>query len=95
MDDHIQSACARQVPGDTHRNLSVMTRKSGITFKHVLLPIWVAAYKYKDKVRQFVVNGQTGKIAGKKPVSTGKIILTVLLILVVIAAIIGLVSIFG
>ena len=95
MDDHIRSACSRQVPGDTHRNLNVRTRKSGVTFKHILLPVWVAAYKYKEKVRQFVVNGQTGKVAGKKPVSTGKVILTIVIALAVIGAIIGLIAAFS
>ena len=41
-------------------------------------------FKYKDKVYQFMVNGQTGKIAGKTPLSIPKIIITVLAVIAVI-----------
>lgn len=79
MNDAIRQACVRQIPGDTHRFLEVRTRKDGITFKHVLLPVWIAAYTYRSKQYQAVVNGQTGKIDGDKPVSWVKIVLAVLL----------------
>ena len=78
MDSSIRDACARAIPGDTHRGLNVNTRKSNITFKHILLPTWVAGYRYREKVFQFLVNGQTGKINGKKPLSFWKIFFTVL-----------------
>ena len=44
-----------------------------MTFKHVLLPVWIAAYRYKDKPYQFLVNGQTGEVVGKAPWSFWKI----------------------
>ncbi|MEO0897314.1 MAG: zinc ribbon domain-containing protein [Bacteroidota bacterium] len=75
MDARIKSMCANDVPGDTHRFLRVDTHKEGLTFKHMLYPVWVAAYKYKDKSFQFLVNGQTGEIAGRKPKSPWKIAL--------------------
>lgn len=85
MDAEIRSAIVRRIPGDTYRNLHVNTRKSAITFKHILLPIWIAAYKYNGKLFQFLVNGQTGKISGKKPVSFWKVAMLVLVILGAIA----------
>ncbi|MFW5658658.1 MAG: hypothetical protein ACOCZ8_01630 [Bacteroidota bacterium] len=85
MDDEIRSECARQVPGDTHRNLRVSTNKSNITFKHLLLPMFIAAYIYNDKSYQVVVNGETGKISGEKPLSTIKIIIAVVLGLALVA----------
>ena len=42
-----QGRCAGDVPGDTHRNLFVQNHFSAVTFKHILLPIWIAAYRYK------------------------------------------------
>ncbi len=36
-----------------------------VTFKHVLLPVWLAAYKYRGKTYRFVVNGRTGTRAGR------------------------------
>lgn len=52
---------------------------SNITYKYILLPVWISSFKYKDKVYQFVVNGQTGKVGGKAPVSAGRVILAVVL----------------
>ncbi|MEL6674341.1 MAG: TFIIB-type zinc ribbon-containing protein [Bacteroidota bacterium] len=80
MDQHIRAACIRQIPGDTYRFLKINTEKNQHTFKHLLLPVWVAGYRYKNKVFQFLVNGQTGKIAGKKPLSFWRIALVVLLV---------------
>jgi len=67
---------------DSVRSLSVRTDYSNITYKYLLLPIWISNFKYKDKVYQFMVNGQTGKVAGRTPLSIPKIILTTLIILI-------------
>ncbi len=40
---------------------------SGLTFKHILLPLWIGVYTYEGELYRVVVNGQTGKVAGKKP----------------------------
>jgi len=37
-----------------------------------LLPVWILNTKYSDENYQFVMNGQTGKFAGKLPVDKGK-----------------------
>jgi hypothetical protein len=75
--------CGRDVPGDTHRNLVVQNYFSAVTFKHILLPIWIAAYRYHDKPYQFLVNGQTGEVVGKAPWSFWKIFFTVLAVIAV------------
>jgi hypothetical protein len=80
MDRYIEGECAKQIPGDTYRNLRVNTHKHGITFKHILLPIWIAAYIFNNKSYQVIVNGQTGKISGEKPLSWFKIILTIAIV---------------
>lgn len=87
MDGIIETEITRRIPGDTHRGLRVSTQRSNITFKHLLLPIWIAAYTYNAKVYRFLVNGQTGKISGKKPVAVWKIVVLVLVILAAIAGI--------
>jgi len=63
---------------DRVRNLFLVTNHKEITYKYLLLPVWISNYKYKDKVYQFVVNGQTGKVSGKTPISIPKVILTCL-----------------
>jgi|ERR1700722_16295139 DNA-directed RNA polymerase subunit RPC12/RpoP len=75
MIDLQQGKCGRDVGGDTHQSLSVTNTFSAITFKHVLLPIWIAAYRYGGKPYQFMVNGQTGEVVGVAPWSIVKITL--------------------
>ncbi len=76
--------CSRDVPGDTQRFLNVTNRFSEQTFKHVLLPIWISSYRYKDDVYRFLVNGQTGEVTGSAPYSIIKIALFVLMIVSII-----------
>jgi DNA-directed RNA polymerase subunit RPC12/RpoP len=83
MNDTQRGRCASDVPGDTHRNLGVNNQFSYVTFKHVLLPIWIAAYRYHDKPYQFLVNGQTGEVVGRAPWSFWKIFLTILAVIAV------------
>ena len=69
---------------------------SGITFKHLLLPLWTGTYRYQGKEYRLMINGQMGKVAGKKPrdnvkvgiVTAGGVLLTLLLILA-LAVVIG------
>jgi hypothetical protein len=75
--------CARQVPGDTYRNLRIFPEFSGRTFKHVLVPLWLLSYTYGARTFQVVVNGYTGRMAGGYPKSFWKIALLVTLALVV------------
>jgi len=82
----LQQLCARQIPGDTYRNLRIFPEFSGRTFKHVLVPIWLLSYTYGASAFQVIVNGYSGRIAGRYPKSILKIVLLVLL--AVIAAIV-------
>jgi hypothetical protein len=77
MQASLQQLCAQQVPGDTYRNLRIYPQYSGQTFKHVLVPIWLLTYNYGARVFQVIVNGYTGKIAGKYPYSVWKILLLI------------------
>ena len=43
------------------------------TFKHVLLPVWVAAFQFVGQPYRFVVNGRTGEVHGERPWSFWKI----------------------
>jgi len=81
MRDDIRSACANQVPGDTHRNLQVHSIFSALAYKNALLPVWVAAYDYKGKPYRYLVNGVTGKCHGTAPYSWIKVTLLVMAIL--------------
>ena len=43
--------------------------------RYVLMPVWMYLYQYQGKTWRFHVNGQTGKVTGKTPVSGRKVIL--------------------
>jgi DNA-directed RNA polymerase subunit RPC12/RpoP len=81
-----EQRCAADVPGDTHRGLRVNHAFGQVTFKHVLLPVWIAAYRYNGKPYQFLVNGQTGEVVGKAPWSFWKIFALCVFIAAAIAA---------
>jgi len=83
MRGDIRTACAAEVPGDTHRNLQVDTTFSALAYKNALLPIWIAAYDYKGTPYRYIVNGVTGKASGHAPYSWIKITLAVLAALIV------------
>lgn len=83
MDAQVREACARDVPGDTYRNLEVAATYTGQTFKHTLLPVWLLHYDYGRKSYQVVVNGVTGAIAGEQPYSWIKIFFATLAFIIV------------
>lgn len=89
MDHQVQALCARQVPGDTYRNLRVQREYAGRTFKHVLVPVWVVGYTYGSKNYQIIANGYTGQIAGERPYSWVKIFFAVVCALIVAAVVLG------
>ncbi len=81
----IENKIRSQTQADHVKDLSVKTSYRDITYKYLMLPIWCSSFKYNSKVYQFVVNGQTGKVYGKTPVSAIKVILVILVVLIVLA----------
>lgn len=88
MDRQILRDAKFDIGGDRQQVDHIETQISDVTFKHILVPVWVAAYKYRGKSFRFVVNGQTGEVAGERPYSAWKIFFAVLVGLI-IAAIAG------
>lgn len=82
MEPIIAGDVRADIGGDEQMIQSMDTRTSDETFKHVLLPIWMAAYKYRGRTYRFVVNGQSGRVRGERPWSAWKIAFAVLLGLV-------------
>lgn len=66
------------LPGDTHRSLTANTAFSDVNSDLILLPIYLLSYRYQDKLYRFLLNGQTGKMDGDKPLSYSRIGLAVL-----------------
>jgi predicted RNA-binding Zn-ribbon protein involved in translation (DUF1610 family) len=88
MTNKLRERAARDLGGDTQRALSIDADFYEQSFKHLILPVWLCAYKYNGKTYQFAVNGQTGKINGQKPISAIKVAILVIFILAVIGVII-------
>ena len=79
----LQAMAAAQIPGDTYRNLQIHPVYSARTFKHILVPVWLLSYNFREKAYQVVVNGVTGRMAGEYPKSPWKIALLVLAAIIV------------
>jgi hypothetical protein len=88
MDFKLRHMCSGQLGGDTQRGLHVRSQKSQQTFKLLVLPLWISSYKYRGKLYHFMINGQTGRVNGKKPLSWWKITLLILLFLVFVAGVV-------
>lgn len=87
MDDHIRTLVRKNIGGDQQRIINLNTKHSDITFKHILLPIYISAFRFKGKVYNFLVNGRTGEVQGERPYSAWKIALLVIAILAVIGVV--------
>lgn len=82
IDNKVDQLVRADIGGDHQRISSLNTQYSHLTFKHILLPMWVSAYIYGGKTYRFVVNGQTGEVQGESPKSGWKIFFLVCGILV-------------
>ncbi len=76
----IRAEIRREIGGDHQRIHSTDTSYRDITFKHILLPVWLSAYRYKDEVYRFLVNARTGEVQGERPWSWVKIAAAILAI---------------
>jgi len=88
----IEQDVRRDIGGDEQRVSEVSTAYSGITFKHLLLPVYVGAYRFRDRLFQVVINGRTGEVQGERPYSFWKIFffsLAVVALLVLIVLLFG------
>lgn len=59
---------------------------SAMTYKYIMLPVWVGSYSYRGRRYSLLVNGQTGKVGGEKPHDRTKIILLTAIALGLLAA---------
>lgn len=80
----------RFMPGDSHSDLTWRTSVSWESLDPVLLPVWAFAVRYRDDKPplRVVINGQTGKITGKVPLSWIKITLAIVVVVAAIVAVI-------
>jgi hypothetical protein len=87
--DEIGVRLRRFMPGDSYSDLAWKTAVQWESLEPILVPVWVLALRYRgDKPPlRVVINGQTGKVAGKVPLSWWKIAIPIAVVLGAIAAV--------
>ncbi|MFT7620329.1 MAG: hypothetical protein ACI97A_003986, partial [Planctomycetota bacterium] len=88
MEVKIRQVVCVDIGGDHQRISSLTTRHDDLTFKHILLPAWISAFRFKDKTYRMVVNARTGEVQGERPYSAVKIFFFVLMIISIIGVIV-------
>lgn len=79
-----QTCDDRYVPGRC-RNMKVNARIENLTSEPMLLPVWIMAYRYQERVFRFLVNGQTGRATGQAPISLRKVFAAVGIAVAIVA----------
>jgi hypothetical protein len=88
----IEQDCRDDIGGDEQRVHQVDTQYRDVTFKLMLLPVWIACYLHAGKTYHIMVNGRTGEVVGERPYSAAKIAAAVIAAVLVIAAIVVLIA---
>jgi predicted RNA-binding Zn-ribbon protein involved in translation (DUF1610 family) len=71
-------ACLNQASTPRVRNFSMNLGFSAESWRYILLPLYLAVYRFENQVYQVVINGQTGEISGQRPVDWRKVWLVIL-----------------
>lgn len=95
MDQNLRRLILSRYSYDKVAYLNVSTTHSDLTYKYVMLPVYVGNFNYKKKLYNFYVNGSTGKVNGKTPKSVLKILATILLAAAVVIGVILMVNFLG
>ncbi len=80
-DGDVRSAIRRHIGGDEQRISTVSKRYPHLTYKHLLLPVWVAAFRHNNKPYRVMVNARTGEVQGQRPWNVLAVVLVVLLVI--------------
>ena len=88
IESAIKGAIRRDIGGDSQQIGSMNVNWDSVRFRHVLMPVWLSAFHYNDKVFHVAVNAATGEVVGERPYSAMKIVLFVLALAAIIATIV-------
>ncbi len=95
MDQTIDQSIRHDIGGSDQRIHDRQTQLSNVTYKHVLLPIWLLTVIYEGQPWQVFINGATGEIHGERPWSKVKIAATIALVVTIIVVLLVLRSLAG
>lgn len=85
IDSELSMDVRHRIGGDEQQITSQKTNYSAITYKHLLLPVWLLAYRYRDKTYQVMINATTGKVSGHRPYSWVKITFAIIAVAAAVA----------
>ena len=92
MERSIDQTIRSDIGGD-HQEISTRNITwQKMTYKHLLLPIWLLTVIYQEKPFQVYINGVTGEVQGARPWSKVKIIIAAVIALIIVIALIVLFS---
>lgn len=83
LENNIEVKITEEHRADHVRLKRVNTSYRDVTYKYLLLPVWLSAYQFKGKTYHFMVNGQTGNAGGNTPLSALRIAIAVVLVIAV------------
>ena len=69
MRERAKRACYADTGSSHVRNFQMTADFADERWRYVLLPVYLASYRFGDRTFQVMVNGQTGNVAGQKPVA--------------------------
>lgn len=92
MEAALERSVRQHIGGNEQRISSRDSKYAGLTYKQLLLPVWMLAYQFKGKSYRVVMNAATGRVLGERPYSVIKIVLTVLGVIAVVGGIVGICS---
>lgn len=81
----IEAYIRQKWSADRAGSVRFSTNFENITYKYILIPVWISSFAFKGKTYQFVVNGQTGKVGGKAPISALRVAIAILIGLALLA----------
>lgn len=77
MRERTRQAANDEIDSKYVRNFSMNAAFDDEAWRLILLPAYITTYRFADKTYQLVINGQTGKVAGEKPIDWRKVWLVV------------------
>ncbi len=95
MQPIIKNYILKQYSYDVVSYVNINTHYDNIKYKYVLIPVWFGLFKHQDKLYRFLVNGESGKITAKYPISAFKVLLVVIICIAVFIGFLLLVKYFG
>ncbi|MEL6671932.1 MAG: hypothetical protein AAFR61_07055 [Bacteroidota bacterium] len=81
INKEVETYVKGRIKGSETKDLKINREKMLLTFRHVLVPVWMATFRYQGKAFQFMINGQNGRITGQRPLSFRRMYIAVGLII--------------